>query len=108
MSRNDETQVMAYYESIGHVTRLMLRAAEEQDWDMLLDAEACCARLIDRLQAMMDDHTVLAPEDSRRKHEIIRKVLADDAQIRLLTQPWLRQLETMLGRSISPGRRAAA
>jgi flagellar protein FliT len=108
MNCHAETQVMAYYESIGHVTRLMLRAAEEQDWEMLIDAEACCARLIDGLQAITDDTTALPPEDTRRKHEIILKILADDAQIRLLTQPWLRKLDGLLGCQVQERRSEGA
>jgi flagellar protein FliT len=33
----------------------------------------------------------------RRKMVFIRKILADDAQIRELTQPWLVTLERLLG-----------
>src|SRR5438552_16954596 len=51
MNRTYDTQLLAYYESIGHVTRLMLRAAQAQDWELLQDAEACCAGLIHRLEA---------------------------------------------------------
>jgi len=96
MAYSDETQVMAYYESIGYVTRLMLRAAQDHDWEMLVDAEACCAQLIGRLEAAKNKATALPPEDSRRRHQIILKLLADDAQIRLLTQPWLRNLDNIL------------
>lgn len=96
MMHADSTPLIAYYESIGHVTRLMLRAAQDQDWEMLSDAQSCCAQLISRLQAASGSEVVLPPEEARRKYEILRKVLADDAQIRLLTQPGLRQLESIL------------
>jgi len=108
MNRTYDTQLLAYYESIGHVTRLMLRAAQAQDWELLQDAEACCAGLIHRLEAEKHQGAELAPEESRRKHQIILRILADDAQIRLLTQPWLRQLEGVLGgERAGLGRRAA-
>jgi flagellar protein FliT len=99
---------MTCYESIGYITSLMLRAAQDQDWETLMDAESCCTELIRRLQATGDDKTRLAPEQSRRKQAIICKVLADDAEIRLLTQPWLYQLERMLGNTNRQGRLAAA
>jgi flagellar protein FliT len=97
MKSSDPSTVMAYYESIGHVTRLMLQAAQNQDWEMLGEAEACCAQLIDRLKAMPRESLALPPEASQRRHEIIVGLLADDAQIRLLTQPWLSKLEAILG-----------
>ena len=41
----------------------------------------------------------LAPADPtlrQQKIELMRRVLADDAEIRLLTQPWLKKLDAML------------
>ncbi len=97
---NTDTQSMlAYYESIGHVSQLMLEAARHGDWETLVDAEQCCAALIKRLQDTGDASHGLDELEMLRKQEIIRQVLADDAQIRNLTQPWLRQLETYLGQS---------
>ena len=89
--------MLAYYESIGHVSQLMLEAARHGDWETLVDAEQCCAALIKRLQDAGDGGHGFDEQETLRKQEIIRKVLADDAQIRNLTQPWLRQLETYLG-----------
>lgn len=88
---------LAYYESIGQVSKRMLKAARENDWDALIEAERSCAELIHRLQAASEPQAALDPSRARRKHEIIRSVLADDAQIRNLTQPWLLQLEQHLG-----------
>jgi hypothetical protein len=98
----------------------MLQAAWRNDWDTLIDAETCCASLIERLKAAGDASQLLDEEGRKRKHEIIRRVLADDAQIRDLTQPWLRQLSAHLGhtknarvledayRSLAPGHRQRA
>jgi flagellar protein FliT len=92
-----DNAIMNYYESIGYITSLMLRAAQDQDWETLVDAESCCAQLIRELEAAGDEKTRLAPGQSQRKQAIIRKMLANDAEIRILTQPWLYQLERMLG-----------
>lgn len=97
MNTNAQQTILDHYESIAHVSQLMLQAAWRNDWEALIDAEACCASLIERLQAAGDAAQVLDAEGRRRKHEIIRRVLADDAQIRDLTQPWLRQLTAQLG-----------
>jgi flagellar protein FliT len=94
---NPQQVILAHYESIAHVSQLMLQAAWRNDWDTLIDAEECCASLIERLKEAGDPARVLDDEGRKRKHELIRKVLADDAQIRDLTQPWLRQLSVHVG-----------
>jgi len=88
---------LPYYESIGHVSQLMLTAARHRDWDTLVDAERCCAVLIARLQTVGASDGDLDSEGKKRKQQIIRRVLAEDAEIRDLTQPWLQQLESHLG-----------
>jgi flagellar protein FliT len=108
MNDGDQKQVMEYYETIAQITRRMLRAAQEQDWDALADAESCCARLIDDLRLMAPAAKSLAPEESRRKHEIMCRLLADDAQIRRLTQPGLLQFERLLAGDGHSGRCRAA
>jgi flagellar protein FliT len=90
---------LPYYESIGLVSQLMLTAARQRDWPALIDAEQCCAALITRLQTMDGADSELALEDRKRKQQIIRRVIAEDAEIRDLTQPWLKQLESHLGKS---------
>jgi len=83
------------YESMSQATGDMLAAARRNDWDKLVSAEQDCARIIEKLKGLGDLNPV-DPQLRQRKTDIIRKVLADDAEIRNLTQPWLRQLEGYL------------
>jgi flagellar protein FliT len=94
---NAQQIILAHYESIADVSQLMLQAAWRSDWEALVDAEQCCASLIGRLKAAGDQNAVLDESGRQRKHDVIRRVLADDAQIRDLTQPWLRKLGEQLG-----------
>jgi flagellar protein FliT len=90
-----ESRIIACYEMISHATGKMLAAARENDWNKVISAENECSLIIDELKKLGD----LAPSDlllRQRKAEIIRKVLADDAEIRNLTQPWLRKLDGYL------------
>jgi len=87
---------LAFYESIAQVSQVMLTAARQGDWDTLIDAEHCCAALIERVRSIDDAERTLDNDGTSRKREIIRRILVDDAEIRDLTQPWLRQLETHL------------
>jgi flagellar protein FliT len=81
------------YEAIGAASRRMLEATRAADWDGLLGAEADCAALIAQLRARAQPP---APAERQRKDKIIRRVLADDAEIRDRLHPRLAELDALL------------
>jgi flagellar protein FliT len=87
-------QTMRLYESIGELTAQMLAAARNGDWDDLADVQNRCTEAVDALR------TLPAPEldagQRLRKTAIIRKVLAEDAEVRSLTQPRMAELDLLL------------
>jgi len=90
--------ILDYYEEVRETSVLMLQAARASDWETLVVRERQCAAIIGRLQACGgDDAGLLDAPAQKRAHEIIRSILANDAEIRNLTQPWLLQLEAHLG-----------
>jgi len=91
--------ILGYYEQVRDASSQMLQAARSNDWDALVAGEERCAAIIGKLQACSDDVGRLDANAKKRTHEIIRAILANDAEIRDLTQPWLRQLESHLGAS---------
>jgi flagellar protein FliT len=99
MSVDQQKMLLEHYESIRETSHAMLSAARSNDWDALVDAEGRCASLIKRVQAHGDVAAILDANGRKRKQEIILQVLADDAEIRTLTQPWVKQLERWLGDS---------
>jgi flagellar protein FliT len=92
---NQEVTVLSHYESVADASEAMLAAARRSDWDALVDAEQECVRCIGRLKAVRSD-APLGPVGDKRRFDILRTVLAHDAEIRKLTQPWLEQLELFL------------
>ena len=90
-----EVEVLNHYESVADASEAMLAAARQSDWDALVEAEKECARCIARLKTARADAPLGAAGDKRR-FDILRTVLAHDAEIRNLTQPWLAQLERFL------------
>ena len=87
--------ILSYYESISQISAKMVEAARRSDWDALLKCEAMCAQIIGELRARSDE----LPFDDReklRKAELIRQVLAHDAEIRDQLNPWLAELRNML------------
>ena len=96
MNRMDSTQILTIYEEMARLTRHMLLAARAADWDRLVTCEKACAAQFALLFAGESDQ----PRDAafqRRKAELIRGMLDDDAQVRRLADPWLAQLSSLIG-----------
>lgn len=91
----NSTQVIAVYEDIRIITEQMLQAARASDWEQLVVLEKKCKSLVERLIAA-EPREPLSGKLQQRKVEIIRQVLADDAKIRNLTEPWMKQLQSIL------------
>ena len=88
-------ELIATYEAILETSGHMLEAARQDDWEHLIALERKCSALVqnliaDPVQCELDGTT------RKRKAEIIRRVLADDAQIRSITQPWMEELNALL------------
>lgn len=90
---------MAAYETLLAFSAEMVKAAHEQDWERLVALERRCRSLVDRLKAA-DGLEPLSGPLRDRKAEIIRKVLADDAEIRKITEPWIARLQNLLEGSL--------
>lgn len=89
-------QIITTYETILAITGQMLEAARNGDWERLVALEKDCRKLVEELIA--ENYGLpLSSQFQRRKAEIIRKVLADDAEIRNITEPWMAQLQNLLG-----------
>jgi flagellar protein FliT len=74
-------EILGLYAQLSAVTSRMRHAARAADWDGLIALETECAdvssRLVDR-----EDGAPRNAEYQRRKADLIRKVLEDDAEIR--------------------------
>jgi flagellar protein FliT len=89
------TGLIERYEAIAAVSRQMLAAARADDWTEVARLEACCRELIAELKQLARSQR-LSVAEQRRRIELLRGILADDAEIRLRAEPWLRQLERLL------------
>jgi flagellar protein FliT len=87
--------LIARYEAIANVSRAMLVAAHADDWDEVSALEDRCRALIVELKAAART-TRLSVAEQRRRIELLRAILADDAEVRKRSEPWLRQLEQLL------------
>lgn len=96
---NNSSEIIAIYESILTITGRMLKAAQSDDWERLISLEQECRGLTKKLM-MSNENKALSSKLRQRKQEIIQQILADDAEIRILTQPWMAQLQNILSNPV--------
>ena len=96
---NNNFEIIAIYEAILTITGRMLKAAQSADWERLITLEHECRGLTKKLM-ISDENKVLSNDLRQRKQEIIQQILADDAEIRTLTQPWMAQLQNILNNPV--------
>lgn len=88
-------EVISLYETVAVITDQMLAAARNGDWDELVALESRCAGHVETLR-QNEAPVPLTGESRLRKVQIINKILADDREIRNLTEPWMAKLAQMI------------
>lgn len=83
------------YESLQALTHEMRVAAEHGEWDKVLMLEPQCKRCVDKLKSA-DELSLLDETSQPHQVELIKKILADDAEIRQLTAAWMSQLQRIM------------
>lgn len=84
------------YETVADITDQMLAAARSGNWDLLTELEMRCTRQVEVIKNRDNPQQTLPHDARERKVEIIKKILADDREIRALTEPWMTQLGVMM------------
>lgn len=89
------SQVITNYESLSAITSRMRDAAVQGEWDTLVGLEQQCNRQVATMKPV--DAVVSLDEPARqRKIQLIKKILADDAEIRNRTELWMAQLQHIM------------
>lgn len=89
------TQVITSYESLSALTGKMRDAATQGEWDALISLEQQCSRQVAMMRSL-DSGTALDESSRQRKVQLIKKILADDADIRNRTESWMGQLQRIM------------
>lgn len=96
----ERSQLLRRYEAIAAASGAMLDAARADDWQEVARLEDFCRTLIAALKAEAE-RAELSRVENERRMDLLRGILADDAEIRGRAEPWTRQLDRLL-RSGSP------
>jgi len=86
---------IALYEDVAELTKQMLSAARQQDWDKLTELETSCAQHVVHLK-MIKEALPLAKDGRERKVASIKSILEDDREIRNLVSPWMARLNLLI------------
>jgi flagellar protein FliT len=84
------------YETMGTISAQMAEAAAACDWNRLVGLEKDCASLARHLESS-DKAQPLAAAERERKAALIHQILANDAEVRRHTEPWMEQVRQYLG-----------
>lgn len=90
-----EHNLLDYYKAIENASQRMLEAAQTENWDQIVHLEGTCAVLIAQLRHKSRSLT-LAPDERKEKTRIMQRILRADAEIRVLAEPWLSDLEQLM------------
>lgn len=90
------TTLLNYYEAIEKASAEMLEAARTGNWDAVVKLEGACAVLIAQLKNAAQT-SQLRKEEAKEKSRIMQRILLNDAEIRHLAEPWLEDLDQMMG-----------
>jgi len=89
------TQISLYKE-MSALSARMVEAARAHDWDTLITLERSIAALRNSLLPD-DDIENEAAGELKLKSQLIQRILADDAEVRRHTEPWMEQVRKFLG-----------
>ena len=88
-------QVIENYEFLSSVMGQMRVAATQGEWDHLVALEKQCSQQVESMK-VRDAATPIDENTRLRKVALIKKILADDAEIRNLTEPWMARLQHLM------------
>ena len=89
------TNLLNYYEAIEQASVEMLAAARAGNWDQVVKLEGACVLLISQLKHAATAKPLPA-EAAQLKSRIMQRILVNDAEIRMLAEPWLEDLDGIL------------
>jgi flagellar protein FliT len=90
----DQEELLASYEAAARFSSRMLAAARASEWDDFAALEAACATEIGRMRVGDIKEPLTLPQRNR-KLEVLKTILDNDREIRLVTEPWISDLSRL-------------
>lgn len=83
------------YERLSSITSQMREAAASGEWDRLISLEKECKRTVEE-DIKPRDCVPANPKERSQRLALLKKILADDADIRNRTELWMEQLQRIM------------
>ncbi len=87
---------ISHYETLSQLTAKMRDAAQASEWDSLVELEQNCSQQVSKMRSEKIDNSQLDESSRQRKIQLIKKILADDAQVREHTEDWMQQMQRIM------------
>ena len=82
------------YQQLSGIIGQMREAAVVGEWDQLISLERECSRKVEAIKPR--DCVPSNPDERAQKLALLKKILADDADIRNRTESWMDQLQRIM------------
>jgi flagellar protein FliT len=92
----DNQEILSLYENVADIMQQMVEAARNSDWDQLTTLETRCTEQVAIIRQKDLPRQPLSTHAREHKTRIIKRILADDRQIRDITEPWMVQLSALM------------
>ena len=90
----NSSEVLAMYEKVAVLTGQMAAAARGGDWDGLSALEDQCS--VHARRAQSEPVAALEGAPRLRKIDLLKQILANDREIRAVTEPWMGKLDAIM------------
>ena len=91
----DHTTVAPLYEEIAQITSQMLITAKDKNWVRMQELEISCAVLINKIKSTNENVVPFGPA-YQRKIVSIKKIMANDLEIRKMAEPWMAKIDGLM------------
>ena len=92
---NDAAHLLDRCENVANISAWMLAAARQGEWDEVERLTVVAGLVIKEVRILSISLTLNA-EERKRKLACMKRILANDAKIRELSQPWLKRVARWL------------
>ncbi len=88
-------QLINQYELLASLTGKMRVAANQGEWERVIELEAQCGLNIASMQ-LVELNPVLDKISQQRQRQLIQQIIADNAAVRNCTESWMMQMKLNL------------
>ncbi|WP_180738066.1 flagellar protein FliT [Polynucleobacter cosmopolitanus] len=91
-----QDDVITLYENVQNITEEMLVAAREKNWALFEELGAKCTNEVGILKTE-EVSAPLSSDQIEKKFKLIQSILGTDRAIRDITEPWMKNLDALIG-----------